>query len=98
LSNRKKVKAVSATNMNEVQWSTRALRQVRKLPDSDRQRISEAAADLENMPNCRNVKTLKDHRYGYRLRVGRYRVLFDWDNIVCIVSVEEVRKRNERTY
>jgi mRNA-degrading endonuclease RelE of RelBE toxin-antitoxin system len=84
--------------MNEIQWSTRALRQVRKLPDTDRQRIIEAAADLENMPNCQQVKALKNHNYGYRRRVGQYRILFDWDNIVHIVSIEEVRKRNERTY
>ena len=84
--------------MNKVQWSTRALRQVRKLPDSERQQISEAADDLENMPNCQQVKALKNHRYGYRKRVGQYRILFDWDGIVRIVSIEEVRKRNERTY
>ena len=84
--------------MNEVQWSTRALRQVRKLPDSDRRQISEAVADLENMPNCQQVIALQNHRYGYRRRVGKYRILFDWDSIVRIVSIEEVRKRNEHTY
>jgi len=50
------------------------------------------------MPNCQQVKALKNHRYGYRKRVGQYRILFDWDGIVRIVSIEEVRKRNERTY
>jgi mRNA-degrading endonuclease RelE of RelBE toxin-antitoxin system len=84
--------------MNEVQWSTRALRQVRKLPDSVRQQISEAVADLENMPDCQQVKALQNHRCGYRRRVGQYRILFDWDSIVHIVSIEEVRRRNERTY
>jgi mRNA-degrading endonuclease RelE of RelBE toxin-antitoxin system len=84
--------------MNEVQWSTRALRQVRKLPNSDRQQITEAVADLENMPNCQQVKALKNHHYGYRRRIGQYRILFDWDDFVRIVSIEEVRKRNEHTY
>ena len=84
--------------MNEIQWSTRALRQVRKLPDADRQQISEAATDLENMPDCQQVKALQNHRCGYRRRVGKYRILFDWDSVVRIVSIEEVRKRNERTY
>ena len=84
--------------MNEIQWSTRALRQVRKLPEADRRQISEAATDLENMPNCQQVKALQNHHYGYRRRVGKYRILFDWDSIVRIVSIEEVKKRNERTY
>jgi len=84
--------------MNEIQWSTRALRQVRKLPDSDQRKISEAAADLENMPNCTQVKALQNHSYGYRRRVGKYRILFNWEDTIRIVSIEEVRKRNEHTY
>jgi len=36
--------------------------------------------------------------YGYRLRVGNYRVFFDFDGAVRIVSIEEVRKRDEQTY
>ena len=43
------------------------------------------------------MKSLVGHEYGYRLRVGRYRVLFDFDSVVKIVSIEEVRKRDERT-
>jgi len=84
--------------MNEVQWSTRALRQVRKLPETVRQQINEAVTDLENMPDCQQVKALQNHRCEYRKRVGQYRILFDWDSIVHIVSIEEVRRRNERTY
>ena len=36
--------------------------------------------------------------HGYRLRVGNYRVFFDFDGAVRIVSIEEVKKRDERTY
>ena len=49
------------------------------------------------MPNVQNVKALAHHQYGYRLRVGNYRILFDWDGGVKIVSIEEVRKRDEHT-
>lgn len=45
-----------------------------------------------------NVKVLTNHEYGYCLRVGNYRVFFDFDGAVRIVSIEEVRKRDERTY
>ena len=61
------------------------LRQVRKLPETVRQQINEAVADLENMPDCLQVKALKNHRCGYRRRVGQYRILFDWDSIVHIL-------------
>ena len=50
------------------------------------------------MPDCQNVKALAHHEYGYRLRVGNYRVLFDWDGAIKVVDIEEVRKRDERTY
>ena len=50
------------------------------------------------MPNVQNVKALAHHPYGYRLQVGNYRILFDWDGGVKIVSIEEIRKRDEHTY
>ncbi len=50
------------------------------------------------MPDSGNVKALSGHTYAYRLRVGQYRVLFDWDRVIHIVSVQEVKKRDERTY
>ncbi len=45
-----------------------------------------------------DIKPLARHQYQYRLRVGRYRVLFDVETGLQVVSVEEVRKRDERTY
>jgi mRNA interferase RelE/StbE len=54
--------------------------------------------ELVDLSSARNVKALKDLEYGYRLRVGNYRVFFEFDGAVRIVSVEEVRKRDERTY
>lgn len=51
-----------------------------------------------DLSQARNVKALTNHEYGYRLRVGNYRVFFDFDGAVRIVSIEEVRKRDERTY
>ncbi len=50
------------------------------------------------MPDVHNVKSLKRHRYGYRLRAGSYRVLFDWHGSIQIIQIQEVRKRDERTY
>lgn len=50
------------------------------------------------MPNVHNVIALTQHQYGYRLRVGRYRVLFNWDGAIHIVDIEEVKKRDEQTY
>ena len=36
--------------------------------------------------------------YDFRLRVGRYRVFFDFDGQIKIIAIQEVKKRDERTY
>ena len=53
---------------------------------------------LSDMPDVGNVKALIGHDYSYRLRVGNYRVMFDWDGAIKVVSIQEVKKRDERTY
>lgn len=84
--------------MNEIRWARKALKQAAKLHPRDKARVFHAASGLAEMPSVRNVKALNGHQRGYRLRVGNYRVLFHWDGAVKIVSIEEVRKRDERTY
>jgi len=45
-----------------------------------------------------DIKRLKNRAREHRLRVGRYRVLFDVETRLRVVSIEQVRKRDERTY
>ncbi len=58
------------------------------------------AVDTLEKPQAewRKVVELKNHSYDFRMRVGRYRVLFDFDREIRIVEIQEVRKRDERTY
>ena len=85
--------------MNLIEWRTKALRQLRKLPQQAGAEVRSAVtAELADLAQARNVKALTAHEFGYRLRVGNYRVFFDFDGAVRIVSIEEVRKRNEGTY
>jgi mRNA-degrading endonuclease RelE of RelBE toxin-antitoxin system len=39
-----------------------------------------------------------NHEYDYRLRVGNYRVLFNWDGEIKVDESEEVKKRDECMY
>lgn len=84
--------------MNEIHWTPKASKQARKLDKPIRVSILDAVEQLAHMPDCQNVKALTNHTHDYRLRVGNYRVLFDWDGSVRIVEIQEVRKRDERTY
>ena len=85
--------------MNVIQWTQKAARQLRKVKDSEtRKTIYEEAQALADFPNCPGIKRLVSHEHSYRLRVGGYRVFFEYDGEVKIISIEEVKKRNERTY
>lgn len=85
--------------MNSVNWQPKALRQLRKIDAQAGKQIRTAVtAELVDLSEARNVKALTNHEYGYRLRVGSYRVFFEFDGTVHIVTIEEVRKRDERTY
>ena len=85
--------------MNAINWQPKALRQLRKIDAHAGKQIRAAvSSELLDLSKARNVKALVNHAYGYRLRVGNYRVFFDFEGAVRIVSIEEVKKRDEHTY
>lgn len=85
--------------MNTLQWTPRALRQLAKIKDKPtRQHVYAESQVLADFPHCPNVKKLVNHPHSYRLRIGHYRVFFEFDGDVHIVSIEAVKKRDESTY
>jgi mRNA-degrading endonuclease RelE of RelBE toxin-antitoxin system len=85
-------------SMMKILWEKKALRQMQKFSMPVREVIIEAVKTLITWPDCRNVKSLVNHEYEYRLRVGRYRVFFDIEDALKILKIEEVKKRDESTY
>lgn len=86
--------------MNKIVWHNRARKQMKKIPSHYREEIFNDVDFLATFPQAPSldVKELKKHRYDYRLRVGRYRVMFDFDGGIKIVEIQEVKKRDGRTY
>jgi mRNA interferase RelE/StbE len=83
----------------DVIWQSKALKQLKKIGKRTiQERILTASRGLSKFPACSNVKRLADHERTYRLRVGNWRVLFDVFEEISIISIEEVRKRDENTY
>jgi mRNA-degrading endonuclease RelE of RelBE toxin-antitoxin system len=44
------------------------------------------------------LKAMTSHEYGYRMRVGDWRILFDVKDRIKIITIQEVKKRDEHTY
>jgi len=86
--------------MNHILWHNRARRQVKRIPKDYREVILESVDQLADFPKREglDITGLKKHRYNYRMRVGRYRVLFDYADDIRIIEIQEVKKRDERTY
>lgn len=84
--------------MYRIQWRRKAQKQLLKIAVGYQEKIVEAVDELSNFAACEHVKKLTNHEYQYRLRAGRYRVFFDVNSEVKIVAIEEVKKRDERTY
>ncbi len=77
----------------------KARKQLKRIGDrSEMRTIGLAVMQLAAFPVCPGVKRLENHSDGYRLRVGRYRVLFDVIDAIRIIEIQEVKKRDERTY
>ena len=85
--------------MNLISWAPRAAKQLRKLPSRAQSAIRDDVRDkLSVFPRCSGVKALTSHANSYRLRVGNYRIFFEFDGTIKLVRIEEVKKRDERTY
>jgi mRNA-degrading endonuclease RelE of RelBE toxin-antitoxin system len=84
--------------MNSIHWTRKAVKQLLKLHSAHQIQVRDAVTALIGMPDIGNVKALVGHNHAYRLRVGNYRVMFDRDGAIKVVSIQEVKKRDERTY
>ena len=83
----------------KVIWQPKALKQLKKIGDRIvQERILAATSKLIAFPACSGIKLLVNHQYTHRVRVGNWRILFNVFEEISIVSVEEVKKRDEHTY
>jgi mRNA interferase RelE/StbE len=83
------------TAMKTVKITMKAHKQIANLNKQDMASIYEVLEALAAWPDISGVKSLIDMP-GYRLRVGQYRAMFEVSGEV--ITVTEVKRRNERTY
>jgi mRNA interferase RelE/StbE len=82
----------------ELRVERRARRELEALPEAAYLQIERAIDELAEQPRPRGAKKLHGHPFLWRLRVGRYRIIyaiFDKERLVRIVLVAP---RREDTY
>lgn len=72
----------------------RAAKALAKLPARDYRRVRDAVRALGEEPRPRGCKKLVG-REGWRIRIGRYRVIYEVEDRVRIVTVLDVGDRRD---
>lgn len=86
--------------MNKIYWSVSALKQLKKMDNRYKLLITENVNQLVTFPEVAlDIKKLQETENQYRLRVGRYRVVFEFvDGVPKIVEILTVKIGDNRTY
>jgi mRNA interferase RelE/StbE len=80
----------------EIEWTTRALRELRKLDKAAARRVLRAVTRLADDPRPAGVRALVGEPSGtLRLRVGDYRVVYPVEEGRIVVTVVRVGHRRE---
>ena len=81
--------------MHELLISSRAERDLKRLPGDDYRRLISAIRELAGNPRRSGCKKLLGSEDDLRIRVGRYRVLFEIDDAANVVRIFRARHRKE---
>ena len=83
------------TGKYEIRWKKSAAEEIRRIEKKDRRRILEAVGELTEDPLHGGVKKIVNMENAYRIRVGRYRVVYTIFETVLVVEIIRVRHRRE---
>jgi mRNA interferase RelE/StbE len=65
-----------------------ARKELNRLPPESRARILSALREMANDPHAGDIVRLKGTRFGWRRRVGDYRILYDLDPAERLITVQ----------
>ena len=78
----------------QIQILRRAQKALSRLPRQDYERVRDAIASLADVPRPPGCKKLTG-REGWRIRIGRYRVIYEIEDEVLVVTVLDVGHRRD---
>lgn len=79
----------------QIEFTKGALKQLKKLPTDIKERIDSKILELANEPRPNGVKKLEGSDSLYRIRVNDYRVIYQIQDDVLLVTVAKVGHRRE---
>ena len=82
----------------QIQIEKSALNQLSKIEKPAREKIRAAINGLADNPRPHGYKKLVDEGGLYRIKAGDYRIIYEFQDKILLVSVLRIAKRNERTY
>jgi len=75
-----------------------AMKELHNFSDTEISKIREKILELKKFPDIQNCKKLQNEEKLFRLRVGKFRVIFAVFKSEEIIKITRVRLRNEKTY
>jgi len=80
--------------MYDIELSSAAVHDYKKIPDSEIEKINRAIDQLEKNPRPAGYKKLQG-RNAYRVRAGNYRIIYEIKDSGLIILVIRIRHRSE---
>ena len=82
--------------VNSLFYAKSVKKDIKKIEAKDLKKIKEEIENLILFPDVKNIKKLTNHPVAdFRLKVGKYRVLFDIDKKSEIINILKIGHRKE---
>jgi len=78
-----------------IEWKQSALKELRKLPPDTIARVVTAVEALALNPLPSGVKKLRSYEHTYRIRVGKYRIIYTIESAVLLIEIIRVAHRKD---
>lgn len=82
----------------QIQIEKVALKQLSKIEKPAREKIRAVINDLAENPRPHGYKKLVDEGGLYRIKAGDYRIIYEVQDKILLISLLRIAKRSERTY
>lgn len=77
---------ISEGDMMEVKYHKKAIKFINNLPEKERLKIKTGIQNLVKSPENCDIKPMEGYTNLYRLRIGRYRLIYTKNNVILFIA------------